>query len=81
MVFCEGGGLGMGNEDREAFLKEVQTRFDKKVRENEISVIEYWKEQVDRILAMKPEGIASLQLQIKKTSEMMANRIKILKKA
>jgi len=71
----------MGNEDREAFLKEVQTRFDKKVRENEISVIEYWKEQVDRILAMKPEGIASLQLQIKKTSEMMANRIKILKKA
>jgi len=71
----------MGNEDREAFLKEVQARFDKKVRENEISVIEYWKEQVDRILAMKPEGIASLQLQIKKTSEMMANRIKILKKA
>jgi len=70
----------MNNEDREAFLKEVQTRFDKKVRENEISVIEHWKDQLDRILAMKPEGIASLQLQIKKMSEMMANRVKMLKK-
>jgi len=71
----------MNNEDREAFLKEVQTRFDKKVRESEISVIEHWKDQLDRILAMKPEGIASLQLQIKKMSEMMANRVKMLKKA
>ena len=70
----------MNNEDRAAFLKEMQTRFDKKLRESEISVIEHWKEQLDRILAMKPEGVASLQLQIRKTSEMMANRIKILKK-
>lgn len=71
----------MQNEDRTAFLKEVQTRFDKKVRENEISVLEHWKEQLDKILAMKPDGIASLQLQIKKTSDMMANRIRTLKKA
>jgi len=67
-------------EDRTAFLKEVQVKFEKKVRENEISVLEYWKEQLDRIVAMKPEGIASLQLQIKKTSEMMGNRIRTLKK-
>ncbi|WP_093882970.1 hypothetical protein [Syntrophus gentianae] len=68
-------------DDRTAFMKEVQTRFEKKVKENEISVLEHWKEQLDKILAMKPDGIASLQLQIKKTSEMMGNRIKILKKA
>lgn len=70
----------MSAEDRTAFLKEVQAKFEKKVRENEISVLEYWKEQLDRIVAMKPEGIASLQLQIKKTSEMMGNRIRTLKK-
>ena len=29
---------------------------------------------------MKPEGIASLQLQIKKITDMMENRIKIVKK-
>ncbi|SEM23758.1 hypothetical protein SAMN04489760_107113 [Syntrophus gentianae] len=71
----------MTMDDRTAFMKEVQTRFEKKVKENEISVLEHWKEQLDKILAMKPDGIASLQLQIKKTSEMMGNRIKILKKA
>ncbi len=70
----------MSAEDRTAFLKEVQAKFEKKVRENEISLLEYWKEQLDRIVAMKPEGIASLQLQIKKTSEMMGNRIRTLKK-
>ncbi|OPY84102.1 MAG: hypothetical protein A4E72_02362 [Syntrophus sp. PtaU1.Bin208] len=71
----------MNTDDRTAFMKEVQTRFEKKIKENEISVLEHWKEQLDKILAMKPDGIASLQLQIKKTSEMMGNRIKILKKA
>ncbi len=61
------------------FLREVQKKFDKKVRENEISVLEYWKERLDKIAAMKPEGIASLQLEIKKISGMMANRVRTLK--
>jgi glutamate synthase domain-containing protein 3 len=67
-------------ENHQAFIKEIQTRFDKKVKENEISLLEYWKSHIDKMLAMKPEGIASLQLQIKKISDMMENRIKILKK-
>jgi len=79
--FYREGGVIVNHEDRTDFLKEVQTRFEKKVKENEISILEHWKEQLDRILAMKPEGIASLQLQVKKTSDMMANRIKTLKKA
>lgn len=67
-------------EDRQAFIKEFQARFDKKVKENELSVLEYWKTQLDKLLSMKPEGIASLQVQIKKISDMMENRIKMLKK-
>lgn len=61
-------------------MKEIQVRFEKKMRESEIENMEFWKGQVDRILAMKPEGVAPLQLQIKKLSEMMANRIAMLKK-
>ncbi|NTW17912.1 MAG: hypothetical protein HGA41_10730 [Syntrophaceae bacterium] len=67
-------------ENHQAFIKEMQTRFDKKVKENEISLLEHWKSHLDKLLAMKPEGIASLQLQIKKITDMMENRIKILKK-
>jgi hypothetical protein len=64
----------------QALLKEIQVKFDRKMRENEIAVLEYWKEQLDRVVSMKPEGIASLQLHIKKIAEMMNNRVKILKR-
>jgi hypothetical protein len=71
----------MGNmENNPAFVKEFQARFDKKLKENEISVLEYWKSQIDRLLSMKPDGIASLQLQIKRVSDMMDNRIRTMKK-
>ena len=62
------------------FIKEYQDRFEKKLKENEITLLEHWKGQLDRIVGMRPDSIASLQLQITKISEMMANRIKILKK-
>jgi len=63
-----------------ALMAEIQARFEKKIRENEIESITFWKEEVDRILAMKPEGVGPLQLRIKKLSDMMNNRISVLKK-
>ena len=63
-----------------ALVKDIQSRMEKKIRENEIVVIEHWKERLDRLAAMKPEGIAPLQLEIRKLSAMMENRIGILKK-
>jgi hypothetical protein len=71
----------MANEDKQAFfIKELQTRFDGKLKEQELSIVEHWKSHIDKVLALKPEGIASLQLQIRRISDMMSNRIKILKK-
>jgi hypothetical protein len=66
--------------DEKALMKEIQVRFEKKMKENEIENVEFWKSQVDKILSMKPEGVAPLQLQIKKLSDMMANRILMLKR-
>ncbi len=62
------------------FIKEFQARFEKKLKENEISMLEYWKSQLDKLLSMKPDGIASLQMQIKRISEMMDKRINIIKR-
>ena len=71
----------MASQDSNAaFIKEYQDRFEKKLKEHEITLFEHWKAQLDRIVSMRPDSIASLQLQLTKTSEMMANRIKILKK-
>lgn len=63
-----------------AFIKEYQERFEKKLRENEMALLEHWRTQLDKIESSRPDSIASLQLQIRKLSEMMANRIKVLKK-
>jgi uncharacterized phage infection (PIP) family protein YhgE len=68
------------NGQQTALLKEFQSRFEHKMKESEIELLEYWKEQVDRVAGMKPEGIAALQMQVKKISDMMANRIRILKR-
>jgi len=68
------------NDHQAALLKEIQARFDRKLKENEITILEYWREQVERVAVMKPEGIAALQTQVRKISEMMTNRIRILKR-
>ena len=71
----------MAFRDRDAeFLKEFQERFEKKIRGNEIEALKHWKERLDKLISMKPDGIASLQLEMKKLSDMMENRIKILKR-
>ncbi len=64
-----------------AFIKEYQERFEKKMRENEIALLEHWKEQLDKIENSRPDSIASVQMQIRKISEMMTNRIKVLKRS
>ena len=63
-----------------AFIKEYQERFEKKIKENEINLLEHWKAQLDKITSMRQDSIASLQVQITKMAEMMATRIKVLKK-
>ena len=67
-------------DNQSAFMREYQDRFDKKLRESEIASLEYWREQLNRVIKMKPEGVAALQLQVKKIADMMENRIKMLKK-
>ncbi len=70
----------MVDKTQEAFIKEMQAKLERRIQENEIAVIEYWQGQLSRILAMKPEGIAALQVQIKKIHDMMVNRVQILKR-
>ncbi len=67
-------------DDQSTLVKQFQSQFEKKIKEAEISSLEHWKEQLDKLLSLKPEGIAALQMQIKRVSNMMANRIATLKK-
>ncbi len=66
--------------DQSALVKEFQAQFSKKVKETEIESLEYWKEQLDKLLIAKPEGVAALQTQVKKVANMMGTRINTLKR-
>lgn len=70
----------MPSVDNPEFLRELQNRQQRKLLEKELEAVLYWKQQLDRLLLLKPEGVASLQAQIKKLSEMMANRAATLKR-
>ena len=67
--------------DQTALVKEIQTQFAKKVKESEIESLEYWKEQLDKLLTLKPEGVAALQAQVKRVANMMGTRINTLKRS
>ncbi|HOJ51801.1 MAG TPA: hypothetical protein PLT64_05255 [Syntrophales bacterium] len=63
-----------------SLVRQMQERLERKLREKEIEVIEYWQGQIGKILGMKPEGIGPLQLQVKKVYDMMSTRIQVLKR-
>jgi hypothetical protein len=67
-------------KDNAAFLREFQKKVESVKADHEISVIQYWKGRLDKLVAMKPEGIGALQAEMKRLSAMMENRIKTLKK-
>ncbi len=69
----------MGDNQAE-FVKGLQSKLDGKIKETELSVLEYWKGQIDKVLALKPESVAAMQTHVRKISEMMGNRIKIMKR-
>jgi len=71
--------MGMIDNDM-AFLRKYQQKMEIKMRENEITVVQYWRDRLEKLISMKPEGIASLQLEMKKLSNMMKNRMEMLKK-
>jgi len=73
-------GYAMGDRMTDAFIKETRAQLDRKVRENELEILSHWQGQLAKILAMKPEGVAALQMQIKKIHDMMGNRIQVLKR-
>lgn len=81
LILRKGEWKMAAGDSSSAFIKEYQERFEKKVKENEISLLEHWKSQLDKIESSRPDSIASLQLQIRKISEMMSNRIKVLKRS
>jgi hypothetical protein len=64
-----------------AFMEQMKKKIAHELTEREISVIEFWKQEFDKVAARKAESLAALQQDLKNLSARMDNRLKIIRKS
>jgi predicted nucleic acid-binding Zn-ribbon protein len=64
-----------------AFLEQMKKRVEKELTEREISVIEFWKEEIEKNLHQKTESLSALQQNLQNLLSRMENRLKIIRKS
>jgi len=65
--------------DDPALLKGLKKRVEEEMVRKEIETILYWKGEVEKILAKRPESLGTFQMEIQNFIQRMQNRIRVLK--
>jgi hypothetical protein len=63
-----------------AFVEEMRKRVEKELTTKELSVTQFWKEEIEKLLKKPAESLGALQVELKNLSARMENRLKVLKK-
>ena len=63
-----------------AFLEQMKKKVEKELTNNEISVIEFWKEEMEKLLHKKSESLSALLQDFNNLTGRMDNRLKELKR-
>ena len=65
--------------DESAWAKEMKKKVEEEMTKKEIEAVLYWKGEMERILAKRPESLATFQIEIQNLLQRMNNRIRVLK--
>ncbi len=65
--------------DETTWLKKMRKKIEEEMANKEIEVILYWKGEMEKILAKRPESLGTLQIETQNFIQRMQNRIKVLK--
>ena len=65
--------------DKTAWVKGLRKKVEEEMAKKEIETLLYWKAEVEKILARRPESLGTFQLEIQNFIQRMQNRIKVLK--
>jgi len=63
------------------WIKGMKKRIEEEMSKKEIDIILYWKGEMEKLLAKRPESLATLQIEMQNFVQRMQNRIKVLKNA
>jgi hypothetical protein len=66
--------------DEKALISELKKKVEKELVERELSVLEFWKGEVEKLSHKRAESLGSLQIDLKNLVQRLENRIRILKK-
>jgi hypothetical protein len=75
----EGDEIVKTGVDETTWLKEMRRKVEEEMAKKEIETILYWKGEMEKILAKRPESLGTLQIEMKNFTQRMQNRIKVLK--
>jgi len=65
--------------DELTWAKEMKKKVEEEMTKKEIEASSYWKGEIERILAKRPESLATFQIEIQNLLQRMNNRIRVLK--
>jgi hypothetical protein len=65
--------------DELTWAKEMKKKVEEEMAKKEIEAASYWKGEIERILAKRPESLATFQIEIQNLLQRMNNRIRVLK--
>ncbi|KPK90581.1 MAG: hypothetical protein AMJ94_09005 [Deltaproteobacteria bacterium SM23_61] len=65
--------------DESAWAKEMKKKVDEEMARKEIETVLYWRGEMEKILAKRPESLATLQIEIQNFLQRMQNRVRALK--
>jgi hypothetical protein len=65
-------------EMNEKLARELKKKFEIELSRREAEVLEHWKVEIDVIYKKKYESLGALQVDIRKLTERMNNRINVL---
>ena len=64
-----------------AFVEQMQRKIEKQLVQKEIEVLEFWQEEVDKVLHKKTESLSALLQEFGELSKKMKNRLGIVKRS
>lgn len=64
-----------------SFAEEMKKRIEKDLQDKELAVVQYWKEEAEKILKKPSESLSALQVELKNLISRMETRLRTLKKS
>ena len=63
------------------FVEQMQRKIEKQLVQKEIEVVEFWQQEVDKLLHKKTESLSALLQDFGELSKKMKNRLEVVKRS